>query len=93
MPLRISDIVNLPELRTRIFAGSKGIYNTLSWAHVCELSDPTEWLGEGNLLMTTGIGIPKKPKVQAKYIEKLSQAGLAGMMIGENMQAPQDLSA
>lgn len=93
MPLRISDIVNLPELRTRIFAGSKGIHNTLSWAHVCELSDPTEWLGEGHLLMTTGIGIPKKPKVQAKYIEKLSQAGLAGMMIGENMQAPEDLSA
>ena len=32
--------------------------NTVLWAHVCELADPTQWLGEGDLLMTTGIGIP-----------------------------------
>lgn len=92
MPLRIADIIGLPELRTRFFAGSQGADNTVSWAHVCELPDPTEWLGEGHLLMTTGIGIPKNPKVQAAYIEKLSRAGLAGMMIGENMQAPENLS-
>ncbi|MFA5702586.1 MAG: PucR family transcriptional regulator [Advenella sp.] len=92
MSLRIADIINLPELRTRFFAGSQGSDNTVSWAHVCELPDPTEWLGEGHLLMTTGIGIPKDPAVQAAYIEKLARAGLAGMMIGENMQAPEDLS-
>lgn len=92
MPLRIADITQMPELRTRFFAGSQGGDRTVRWAHVCELPDPTEWLGEGDLLMTTGMGIPAAPQAQASYIERLSQAGLAGVMIGENMQAPGDLS-
>jgi purine catabolism regulator len=93
MPLRMTDIINMPELRTRFFAGDKGGGKIVRWAHVCELPDPTEWLGEGELLMTTGIGIPNHQKAQTAYINKLSQAGLAGLMIGENMQAPEDLSA
>lgn len=93
MPLRITDIIDMPELRTRFLAGGQGGERMIRWAHVCELPDPTEWLGEGDLLMTTGIGIPGDPGVQTAYIEKLSSSGLAGVMIGENMQAPEDLSA
>jgi len=85
------DIVNMPELRTRLLCGSEGSERLVRWAHVCELPDPTEWLGEGDLLMTTGIGIPKNSGAQGRYVESLAQAGLAGMMIGENMQAPDDL--
>ncbi|NYT38183.1 PucR family transcriptional regulator [Allopusillimonas soli] len=93
MPLRITDIVNMPELHTRFFAGADGGERTVRWAHVCELPDPSEWLGEGGLLMTTGMGIPAHLGIQESYIEKLAQAGLAGVMIGENMQAPNDLSS
>ena len=93
MPLRIMDIVNMPELRTRLLSGGEGTERLVHWAHVCELPDPTEWLGEGDLLMTTGIGIPKDPGAQERYVELLARAGLAGMMIGENMQAPGDLKA
>lgn len=93
MPVSILDIVNLPELHTRFLGGYHGGERQVSWAHVCELPDPTEWLGEGDLLMTTGIGIPLDPDQQRKYIEVLAQAGLAGVMIGEDMQAPPDLEA
>lgn len=93
MPLTITDIVQLPELHTRLLAGSQGADRTVRWAHVCELADPTEWLGEGDLLMTTGMGIPGGAQAQVAYIERLHQSGLAGVMIGENMQAPPDLSA
>ncbi|WP_019643582.1 PucR family transcriptional regulator [Novispirillum itersonii] len=92
MPLRIADLIAMPELRTRPLAG-RTFDRPVRWAHVCELPDPTEWLGEGDLLMTTGIGIPATPPGQAAYIAALSQAGLAGVMIGDNMQAPADLSA
>ena len=92
MSLKIADIIQMPELRTRFFAGSQGGGRTVRWAHVCELPDPTEWLGKGDLLMTTGMGIPGAPPAQVLYIERLSQAGLAGVMIGENMQAPKDLA-
>lgn len=92
MPLRIADLIALPELRTRPLAGQT-FDRPVRWAHVCELPDPTEWLGEGDLLMTTGIGIPAAAADQAAYVAALSGAGLAGLMIGENMQAPADLSA
>lgn len=74
-------------------SGEPGQDRLVRWAHVCELPDPTEWLGDGDLLMTTGIGIPADPVAQTQYVEALSQAGLAGMMIGENMQAPSNLDA
>lgn len=93
MTLSIMDIVNMPELGTRILSGRAGAGRPVRWAHVCELADPTEWLGEGDLLMTTGLGIPRDPSAQRLYATALAQAGLAGMMIGKDMQAPADLGA
>ena len=93
MSLRIADIIDIPELRTRLLSGGEGAGRLVRWAHVCELADPTEWLGEGDLLMTTGIGIPVDRAAQQRYVEMLAQAGLSGMMIGEDMQAPADLQS
>jgi len=93
MSLRIIDLINMPELHTRFLSGEQGLEKVVRWAHVCELSNPSEWLGEGDLLMTTGIGIPVDPNEQKLYISALSQAGIVGITIGENMQAPNDLDA
>lgn len=92
MPITIRDLVQMPELRTRLATAEVNDEQFVHWAHVCELPDPTEWLGEGDLLMTTGIGIPSKLKDQEAYVEKLVAAGLSGLMIGENMQAPSNIS-
>ncbi len=93
MSLRIIDLINMPELHTRSLSGEQGLEKVVRWAHVCELSNPSEWLGEGDLLMTTGIGIPADPDAQRLYISDLSQAGIVGITIGENMQAPSNLNA
>ncbi|MCY1482833.1 Purine catabolism regulatory protein-like family protein [compost metagenome] len=93
MPLSIHDIIESAPLRTRLLGGSAGLSRRLRWAHVCELADPSEWLGEGDLLMTTGIGIPPEADAQRLYVERLAQAKVAGLMIGENMQAPADIEA
>jgi purine catabolism regulator len=89
----IQDILDNTSLQTRLLGGAAGVGRQLRWAHVCELMDPTEWLGEGDLLMTTGIGIPIEPQAQRLYVRRLAKARLAGLMIGENMQAPADISA
>ncbi|WP_271410026.1 PucR family transcriptional regulator [Pseudomonas sp. Q1-7] len=91
MSLNLRDLIDLPELRSRLLSGAAGVERRVRWAHVCELPDPTEWLGEGDLLMTTGLGIPVATGEQRRYLERLAEAGLAGIMIGENMQAPADL--
>lgn len=93
MPLTLNDLAKSPELRSRFVCGAERGDELVSWAHVCELADPTEWLGKGDLLMTTGIGIPATAEQQREYIKRLQLAGLAGLMIGDNMQAPANLDA
>ena len=58
---RVRDLIAIPELRSRLLSGAQGLDHKVRWAHVCELPDPTEWLGEGDVLMTTGLGIPRVP--------------------------------
>lgn len=93
MPFHIQDILDNASLRTRLLGGSEGVGRRLRWAHVCELADPSEWLGEGDLLMTTGIGIPAAAQAQRDYLQRLAGARISGLMIGENMQAPADIQA
>ncbi|WP_336331420.1 PucR family transcriptional regulator [Pseudomonas putida] len=92
MSFSIQDIIDNVSLRTRLLTGVEGTQRTLRWAHVCELADPSEWLGEGDLLMTTGIGIPHEIEQQRAYVTRLSGAKVAGVMIGDGMQAPEDIS-
>lgn len=92
MIMTINDLVNRPELRTHYLCGKNNGANLVNWAHVSELPNPTAWLGEGDLLMTTGLGIPQSKTSQQKYIQDLIDANLAGLMIGENMNAPADIS-
>ncbi|WP_069865352.1 PucR family transcriptional regulator [Pseudomonas humi] len=91
MPISIQDILDDNALSTRLVSGASHVGRLLRWAHVCELPDPSQWLGEGELLMTTGLGIPADAAAQREYIERLARARVAGLMIGENMHAPSDM--
>lgn len=93
MPISIQDIIDDPALATRLVAGASHASRKLRWAHACELPDPAQWLGEGELLMTTGIGIPAGAEPQRDYVERLAAARVAGLMLGENMQAPRNIES
>lgn len=88
MAITVRGLIGIPDLRTRLLAGAGGLDREVTWAHVCELADPTEWLSGGELVMTTGLGIPEEPLAQVHYVERLAQGGLSGVMIGERMHAP-----
>jgi purine catabolism regulator len=79
----------MPDLRTRVFAGASGLGRQVSWAHVCELPDPTEYLAAGELLMTVGYTVPEGDEKQAAYVERLAGAGLSGLLVAEKMYAPE----
>ena len=89
----VNDIVVNSALQIKVISKNPDLKKSVYWAHVCELTNPTEWLGNGDLLMTTGIGIPHSKRNQIEYIQKLHKAKIAGIVIGENMQAPKDISA
>jgi PucR family transcriptional regulator, purine catabolism regulatory protein len=90
--ITVKELVSMPDLRTRVLAGVSGIDREVSWAHVCELPDPTEYLAHGELLMTVGFTIPEGSSAQKAYIERLAEVGLSGLLIAEQMYAP-ELSA
>ncbi len=61
MPITVRELASIPNLWTRVFAGESGLDRQVSWAHVCELPDPTEYLADGELLMTVGYTVPEGP--------------------------------
>jgi purine catabolism regulator len=89
MPITVGELASIPNLGTRIYAGESGLDREVSWAHVCELPDPTEYLADGELLMTVGYTVPEGFAVQEAYVERLAEAGLGGILIAEKMYAPE----
>lgn len=88
MTITVAELLEVPDLRTRVFAGGSGLGRPISWAHVCELPDPTEYLASGELLMTVGYTLPEGDEAQVAYMERLADAGLSGLLIAEKMHAP-----
>lgn len=91
MPITIEELVSLPHLGCSFFAGQSGASRPATWAHVCELDDPLPWLEGGELVMTTGMAIPKEATAQVSYLARLTEAGAAGLAISRDLRAP-DLS-
>lgn len=77
-----------PLLRTRLVAGGSGIDRAVSWAHTCEVGDPWNWLGSGDLLMTDGYSFPADSAGQVDFIEQLAHASISGLALGEGFVAP-----
>ncbi|GAB7387708.1 PucR family transcriptional regulator [Bacillaceae bacterium] len=89
MAITVRELVNMPHLQTKVLAGTAGLEREITWAHVCELSDPTPWLSGGELIMTTGLAIPRIAQEQEAYLQRLIDAGVSGIAIAEGMYAPQ----
>jgi purine catabolism regulator len=54
----------------------------LTWAHASDLVDPTPWLTGGELILTTGTGLPQADDEQRAYVGRLAEAGVAGLGFG-----------
>ena len=84
----IRDIVNLRYLHATLLAGEAGLDHRVTWAHVSDAFDPWNWLDAGDLVLTCGYIVPVDAEAQVQFIEKLSAAGLSGVVIGEDERRP-----
>jgi PucR family transcriptional regulator, purine catabolism regulatory protein len=80
--LTVRDIAALPELELAVAAGEGGLGNEVSWLHVSELEDPTQFLEGGEFLLTTGLGVGAMATTQRAYVRRLAKHGLAGLGFG-----------
>jgi purine catabolism regulator len=86
--LTVRDIATMPGLELEVAAGADGLANEVSWLHVSELADPTEFLEGGEFLLTTGLGVGDETKSQRAYVRRLAQHGLAGLGFGVGFGFP-----
>lgn len=78
----VRELLGRPELGLKIIAGATGLGNGVSWAHVSELVDPTEFLNGGELLLLTGVNLPEGAQAQRTYVTRLAGAGVAAIGFG-----------
>ena len=80
--LTVQDIADLPDLHLAVAAGADGLGNHVTWLHVSELADPTQFLEGGEFLLTTGLGVAEMATTQRAYVRRLARHGLAGLGFG-----------
>ena len=80
--LTVRDLATMPGLELSVAAGADGLANEVSWLHVSELADPTEFLEGGEFLLTTGLGVGEEATTQRAYVRRLAEHGLSGLGFG-----------
>src|ERR1700685_2781369 len=85
---RVEDLLRSPALQLQLIAGAGGTGRRVSWAHVSELEDPTPWLSGAEMIMTTGMGVPRGAEAQRAYLERLDDAGVACLALSEGLFVP-----
>jgi len=86
--ITIENLLRSPALQLRLIAGESGTSRRVAWAHVSELEDPTPWLCGSEMIMTTGMAIPRSAERQRGYLERLDDAGVACLAVSEGMFVP-----
>jgi purine catabolism regulator len=71
----------LAELDLRLAAGREAAERPIRWVHISELDDPTPWVSGGELLLTTGINLPRAAEQRA-FVRLLAEHELAGLGFG-----------
>lgn len=80
----VAQVLTLPELRRgrpTIEAGARAIDQPVQWAHVSELADIGHLLQGGELVLTTGVALPRSDDGLVRYISDLAAAKATGLVI------------
>lgn len=85
MPVTLDWLLAQQALQLRLVAGSaEGVQ--VEWAHAIELLDPSPWLDGGELVLTTGLRMPRYRAEQAAYVDRLADRGAAGLAFGVGLR-------
>jgi len=91
--ISVDELATIKALGVHYLAGSSGGYRAVTWAHVCDLPDPWQWVGAGDLVMTTGRGLPSTEQDQVDWLERLAEVGVSGLVLALRPGSAQICSA
>jgi purine catabolism regulator len=77
--LTLRELVEAGGLGLDVVAGSAGIGRSVEAVYIGDLEDPTPWMVEGSLLLTTGPRFEEDPDSAVRLVELLKQSGMVGV--------------
>ena len=89
MSISVRELVEQPQLRLEVLAGSRGLDRDVTWAHASDLPDPWDFLAGGELLMKNGRTLPKSAAGQVALIEGLVTADASALVIADDAETPE----
>jgi purine catabolism regulator len=82
MPARLTDLVGDSRLGLSVLVGGDSLQRPIGWVAVSEHEDPTPFLQDGELLLTTGLRLPPSDAAVDEYVDRLVAAGVVGLGLG-----------
>ncbi|WP_307817477.1 PucR family transcriptional regulator [Nocardia acididurans] len=83
-----------PELGLVLKGGAAGLAREITLALTSELTEPQQWLSGGELVLTTGMGLPLSRADRRRYLADLDSVGVACVGFGVGLShetVPEDL--
>jgi len=80
----VRDVLALDPVRhgaPRVVAGEKALDRLVRWVHVAEVPDIASLLRGGELVLTTGIGLPADDDGLRAFVSELAEVGVAGLAV------------
>src|SRR5690242_695134 len=86
--ITVDGLVAVPSLGLAYLAGAGGGSRPVTWAHACDLPNPWRWVNAGDMVMTTGGGLPASAAAQARWIARLLDSRVSSLVIARKPGAP-----
>ncbi len=80
----VAEILDMPVVRAgepRVIGGAQGLDRPVRWVHVSETADLATLVSGGELILTTGQPLAYGAPATGAYLESLSAAGVAGLVV------------
>ncbi|HCG3011213.1 TPA: PucR family transcriptional regulator ligand-binding domain-containing protein [Corynebacterium striatum] len=88
----MGDMLSISWLASRRNLGLRVVHDSgrsFGMVHPCELENPEKYVGEGTLVLLTGIAFRDHPEAFSDYVARLSAAGAAGIGFGVGVVFPE----
>lgn len=87
--ITVQELLDTKSLELAGIAGLSGLMRPITWAHAVDLPDPWRWIAAGNLVMTTGVGLPRSAADQILWLEKLARSNASALVVARQADAPE----